>query len=97
MTYVNMKTMLEKAKKNHYAVGAFNIVNELTARAVVETAEDLKQDVILQTSVKTVKAFGAKELMDILKPLAQNTKINVAIHLDHSRDIEYTKECIAAG
>lgn len=97
MTYVNMKTMLEKAKKNHYAVGAFNIVNELTAKAVVETAEDLKQDVILQTSVKTVKAFGAKELMDILKPLAQNTKINVAIHLDHSRDIEYTKECIAAG
>lgn len=32
MSYVNMKTILEDARKNRYAVGAFNIVNYLTAK-----------------------------------------------------------------
>lgn len=97
MAYVNMKGILNDARKNHYAVGAFNIVNELTARAVVEAAEKLNKNVILQTSVKTVKAFGEKELMAILKPIVENASIDVAIHLDHSRDVDFTKRCIDAG
>lgn len=97
MSYVNMKSILEDARKNRYAVGAFNIVNYLTARAVIEAAEEEGQNVIVQTSVKTVKAFGAKEMMSYLKPLAENASIKVAYHLDHSTDIAFTKECLDAG
>lgn len=97
MSYVNMKTILEEARKNRYAVGAFNIVNYLTAKAAVEAAEELEQPIILQTSVKTVKAFGISEMMDYLKPIAENARVNVAIHLDHSTDVDFTKACIDGG
>ncbi|WP_414733685.1 ketose-bisphosphate aldolase [Acetobacterium carbinolicum] len=97
MSYVNMKSILDDARKKHYAVGAFNIVNYVTAKAAVEAAEELGQSIIIQTSVKTVKAFGAVEMMSWLKPIAENAKVKVAVHLDHSTDLEYTKTCIDAG
>jgi fructose-bisphosphate aldolase class II len=97
MSYVNMETILEKARENQYAVGAFNIVNYLTAKAAVEAAEELGQPIILQTSVKTVKAFGIEEMMSYLKPIAEQAKVEVAVHLDHSTDVEFTKACIDGG
>lgn len=97
MSYVNMEAILEHARKNHYAVGAFNIVNYLTAKAAVEAAEELNQNIIIQTSVKTVKAFGIDEMMGFLKPIAENAQVKVAIHLDHSTDVEFTKACIDGG
>ncbi|WP_296561967.1 ketose-bisphosphate aldolase [uncultured Acetobacterium sp.] len=97
MSYVNMKSILTDARKNRYAVGAFNIVNYLTAKAAIEGAEELKQNIIIQTSVKTVKSFGAAEMMSWLKPIAENASVKVAIHLDHSTDVEFTKLCIDAG
>ncbi|KNZ42855.1 class II fructose-bisphosphate aldolase [Acetobacterium bakii] len=97
MSYVNMEAILENARKNHYAIGAFNIVNYLTAKAAVEAAEELGQSIILQTSVKTVKAFGINEMMGFLKPIVDQAKVNVALHLDHSTDVAFTKACIDGG
>lgn len=97
MSYVNMDGILNNARNNKVAVGAFNIVNYLTAKAVVEVAEELNQALILQTSVKTVKAFGINEMMGFLKPIVENAKVDVAIHLDHSTDVEFTKACIDGG
>lgn len=97
MSYVNMDGILNNARKKKIAVGAFNIVNYLTAKAVVEVAEELDQALILQTSVKTVKAFGINEMMGFLKPIVDNAKVDVAIHLDHSTDVEFTKACIDGG
>lgn len=97
MSYVNMNGILIKAKNNKVAVGAFNIVNYLTAKAVVEVAEELDQPLILQTSVKTVKAFGIDEMIGFLKPIVDNAKVDVALHLDHSTDVEFTKACIDGG
>lgn len=92
-----MEKILAHARKNHYAVGAFNIVNYLTAKAAVEAAEELNQSIILQTSVKTVKAFGIKEMIGFLKPIMEEATVDVALHLDHSTDVEFTKACIDAG
>lgn len=92
-----MKKILNDAKKGKYAVGAFNIVNQMTAKAAVEAAEQLKTPIILQTSVKTVKQFGMKEMMCFLKPIAEKAEIDVAIHLDHSTDVDFTLACLEKG
>ena len=39
---VNMKEMLGKAQREQYGVGFFNAVNVEMARAVIETAEELR-------------------------------------------------------
>ena len=94
------RTFLEElqcAKDHQYAVGAFNIFNYLSARAVVQAAADLNIPVILQTSVVTVKEFGPAELGAMLHLIAEESPVNVLIHLDHCQDIELAKACVDAG
>ena len=47
MALVNIKEMLEKARKEHYAVGAFDASTIEMAMAIVETAEEEKSPVIV--------------------------------------------------
>lgn len=96
----NRKTFLEElqeAKAHSYAVGAFNIFNHLSARAVVGAAEKLDMPVILQTSVVTVKEFGPASLGAMLRQLAAEASVNVLIHLDHCQDVELARACVDAG
>ncbi len=89
--------LLQDAKRDHYAVGAFNIFNYTSARAVIRAATTLNCPVILQTSVSTVKKFGPNELGTMLRQLAWNAPVNVAIHLDHCTDVELARACVDAG
>ena len=43
MPYVNAKEMLTDAKKNHYAVGHFNLNNMESVRAFLLAAEEKKE------------------------------------------------------
>ena len=88
---------LRDARNGGYAVGAFNIFNHLSARAVVRAAEKLGSRVILQTSVQTVNAFGPIELGAMLRQLAWSASVNVLVHLDHCRSVDLAKACIDAG
>ncbi len=97
MSYVNMAKLLSDAKAGGYAVGAFNIVNHLTAQAAVQKAEELSSPIILQTSVSTVKQIGPKELISFLRVLAEEASIPVAVHLDHCTDPEYVIRCLDLG
>lgn len=94
------KTFLEElqtAKNHSYAIGAFNIFNYLSARAVIRAATALDCSVILQTSTQTVRKFGPQELGVMLRQLAWNAPVNVIIHLDHCQDVEMAKACMDAG
>ncbi len=97
MPLVPMTGMLQAAVSGGYAVGAFNIVNEPTARAVVICCEALSAPVILQTSVSTVRQIGIGALIGFLKPLAERATVPVAIHLDHCKDPNLAKACVDAG
>ncbi|XCP85733.1 class II fructose-bisphosphate aldolase [Roseburia hominis] len=85
------------AKQHSYAVGAFNIFNELSARAVVKAAVSLDTPVILQTSVTTIKQLGVESLGAMLKQVKKEAPVNVLIHLDHCRDLSLAKRCIDDG
>ena len=97
MPLVNTLGMFQQATAEGYAVGAFNILNELTARAVVDVSAELSAPVILQTSTSTVKQIGVKNLIGFLRAIAENAAIPVSVHLDHCKDLELAKACIDAG
>lgn len=97
MSYVNLGEMLAKARQGKYAVGAFNIVDAITAEAVVKAAEVTGSPVIIQTSVKTVKLLGYRPIVATVKELAERSSVPVGLHLDHCKDIEVIKKCIEAG
>lgn len=97
MGYVNMAGLLSDARAGGYAVGAFNIVNHLTAQAAVQKAVELSSPIILQTSVPTVRQIGPKELISFLRVLAEEAPVPVAVHLDHCTDPEYVIKCLDLG
>ena len=97
MVLTSMKDMLKKAQAGKYAVGAFNIVDENSTAAVIQAAEELKSPVIIQTSVKTVKLYGAKPIAAWTHALASSSQIPVALHLDHCKEIDVLRECVEAG
>ena len=52
---VTTKEMFEKAKKEHFAIGAFNINNMEMIQAIVDAAAENKSPVILQVSSSAIK------------------------------------------
>ncbi|MDP8242530.1 MAG: class II fructose-bisphosphate aldolase [Candidatus Hinthialibacter antarcticus] len=97
MPLISMKPMLAVAREEGYAVGAFNAVDYLSCKAVIQAAEKLNAPVIIQTSVKTVKFWGHSAVVSWMKNLAEHSPIPVALHLDHCKDVGFIQQCIDAG
>jgi ketose-bisphosphate aldolase len=97
MPIVTAKEIMLAAAENKYAVGAFNITNLIQMEAVVEAAIDKNAPLIIQTSVKPSKFLGRHVLVSIYRTLAESASIPICLHLDHSTDVEYCKQCADAG
>jgi ketose-bisphosphate aldolase len=97
MPFENMMAMLNAARADSYAVGAFNILDYNSTKAVIEAAEDLKAPVIIQTSAKTVIFWGWPAIISWVRELASSSKVPIALHLDHCKDLRLIAECIEAG
>ena len=97
---VNLKEMLECAKKDHYAVPQFNINNLEWTRFILEECNANNSPVILGVSEGAIKYMGGyKIVVDIVKDLMDYLKIDipVAIHLDHGSSFESCQEAIDNG
>ena len=96
----NMKNMLEKAKKEKYAVPHLNINNLEWAKYILEECQELNSPVILGVSEGAAKYMGGYNVVSgmvngLLKDL--NITIPVALHLDHGSSFETCKKAIDAG
>ena len=100
MALVNIKEMLEKARKEHYAVGAFDASTIEMAMAIVEAAEEEKSPVIVMGLTPDLQQGNEKMLTywtESLKDLAKKASVPVCLHLDHARDMNFLKRCVDAG
>lgn len=97
MPLVNPLKMLEDARSGGYCVGAFNLVDFLTMKAIVEAAETQRAPVILQTSSASVKQLGIKALVAMAHLVADSSPVPVALHLDHGTDREVIRQAIRGG
>ncbi|MBN1804790.1 MAG: class II fructose-bisphosphate aldolase [Sedimentisphaerales bacterium] len=97
MPLENLKAMLGKAAKEGYAVGAFNILDYNSTKAVVMAAEQTKAPVIIQTSAKTVIFWGTSAIISWVRQLTASSTVPIALHLDHCKDLNLIKDCIESG
>ncbi|MDR3189701.1 MAG: fructose-bisphosphate aldolase [Lactobacillaceae bacterium] len=99
MTIVSGKTIIQNARDNGYAIGAFNTNNLEWTQAILRAAQAKDAPILITASMGAVKYMGgAKTVADLVRNLDHglNITVPVAIHLDHG-DYEMTKEAIAAG
>jgi len=88
MPLVNTKEILDKANREGYAVGAFNINNMETVTAVVSAASELNSPVIIEVSESAIKYMGIEMASAMVSRLARDVRIPVALHLDHGKKWE---------
>ncbi|KAA8433956.1 class II fructose-bisphosphate aldolase [Weissella sagaensis] len=99
MTIVSGKNIINKARQNSYAIGAFNTNNLEWTEAILRVAQAQQAPTIIAASMGAVKYMGGfKTVVDLIHDLHDDLNITVpiAIHLDHG-DFEAAKAAIAAG
>lgn len=94
---VNMNEILIPAKEGKYGVGFFNAVNVEMARAIIETAEELKSPVIVGTAEVLLPAMELERVAEYLIPMAKKASVPVCVHYDHGLTFERCMEAIKLG
>src|SRR3989337_2200729 len=94
---VSNKALMVPARKNGYAIGAFNVQNMESAQAVAEAAAEEKSPAILQIPPSVIKYAGLPYISGLVKTAAQLSSVPLAMHLDHGEDFETAAKCIDAG
>jgi fructose-bisphosphate aldolase class II len=97
MPFYSTKEMLEDADRKGYAVGAFNINNMETVHAIIEGAVELRSPVIIEVSEGAVRYMGMKMAVSMVRTLAEEVPIPVALHLDHGKNMETIEDAIRCG
>lgn len=97
MPVVPMRAILDPAFAERYGVAAINVVDDLTLEAVLAAATELEAPLIVQTSVKTVKALGARPFYAMWRARADEVPVPVTLHLDHCPDREWITTCLRTG
>lgn len=93
MALVSMKEMLQKARKEHYAVGSYDIFDIGSIEAVIEVAEKQKSPTILMITEGFKKFFNNEIISMVCKKMAAESSVPIALLLDHGQSYEY---CITA-
>jgi len=91
------KDILVKATKEGYAVGAFNFVNMEILQSILKAANEEKSPVMLQISEGALKYMGDSITKSFIEAVKLESKVPVAIHLDHGESIEAVKRVISLG
>ena len=93
------KNLIEMFKENEGkgAIGSFNLHCFEMVPAMIKAAEKLNVPVILQTSLGTAEYIGFEPLIAAVKAIAETSSINVALHMDHCKDIDALKHAIDCG
>ena len=94
---VNMNEILVQAKEGKYGVGFFNAVNVEMARAVIETAEELRAPVMVGTAEILLPVMSLEHVAEYLIPMAQKASVPVCVHYDHGLTFEKCMEALHLG
>jgi len=97
MALITGRELLQKAKEERYAVGAFNINNMEILQAITEAAQDERSPAIIAVSEGAIKYAGLAYLISMVRVAAGDVDVPLALHLDHGRDLEVIGSCIEGG
>ena len=97
MALVSTKEMFEKALKDDYAIGAFNVNNMEIIQGIVDAAKIEQAPLILQVSAGARKYAKPAYLLKLVEAAIEDTGLDIALHLDHGEDFEICKKCVDDG
>lgn len=94
---VTLKELLDQAKEEKKAVGAFNGTTLEAIRGIIQAAEELDTPVILQHAQSHDDIIDLEEIGPIMLYYAERAKVPVALHLDHGSSFERCVQALRLG
>lgn len=86
-----------RARKGHYALGAFNLDNQETLKAVVFAAKAKNAPVLVEVSKGETDALGLDNVRDMVDNYKADYGVEMYINLDHSPTVDDAIAGITAG
>lgn len=94
---MTLDEILQKATREGWAVGHFNVSNLEQMRAIMEAAKELKAPIMIGLSEGERKAVGLKEAVVLAKAFREEYNLPVFLNPDHSHSVESAKQALDAG
>lgn len=97
MATINLKDLLAHARKNKYAVGAFNLTNLNFLDYFLEAAQEKNSPIIIQVAEVHLRYVNLEDIAPAIINAAKNVDIPVCIHLDHGESLKTVVRAIRSG
>ena len=88
------KEWFQRARKEEFAIGAFNIDTLEIFKAVMVAAKAKKSPVMVEFSPGEVKYFGLRNVVDMVVNAREEYKIPILLNLDHGKPVDLCMEAI---
>ena len=97
MPLTTPKAMFERAYKEGYAVGAFNVNNMEIIQGIMQAGAEEQAPLILQVSAGARKYAGQHYIVKLIEAGLLEADVPVVLHLDHGADFDICKACVAVS
>lgn len=97
MPLVPMSDFLPRARNERFAVGQFNINNLEFTQAIAAAGMEEKSPLIFGVSEGAMRYIGLDYVVAIAETAAKQSRLPIALHLDHGSSFEVVMQCIQAG
>lgn len=94
---VNIREILDDARRNNYAIGCINTPNMDLLRALIGGAEDVGAPLIIDHAQVHDAAIPVERMAPHMVEFAKQAKVPVAVHVDHGSDPRFIWRCLRAG
>ena len=97
MPLTSPRAMFERAYKEGYAIGAFNVNNMEIIQGIMEAGTEEKAPLILHVSAGARKYAGQNYIVKLIEAGLLEADLPVVLHLDHGADFDICKACVDGG
>lgn len=92
-----MKEMLEDARKNHYAIPAFDVSNYEMMKAALDACEEERSPALLMGLGVDLRGKAMRLMASMVSSASDVYDIPVCFHLDHADSFEMIQAAVSAG
>jgi fructose-bisphosphate aldolase class II len=94
---VTLNEVLPEARARHYAVPAFDCMEDVMIRTFLDTAEQENSPIILMALEHDLAGRGLRYISGLVRAVADDYKIPIVLHLDHAENLDIIRKAIEAG
>lgn len=89
--------LMRRARAEKFAVGAFNLDNQETLKAIARAALVKKSPVIVEVTHEEIRSIGIDNVRDMVDNYKRELGIEIYLGLDHGPSVDAAIESIEAG